>query len=465
MVGSFYDVRCCYVENGPCLFSVHLKSTLQDLDTMTNELEKYDLKNLEERPSLGMACIARFSEDNQLYRAVIMDIKPTQCQVAYVDYGNTEYVSFSDIYEIPPVFLEPKIFAIRFALSGYKELEPINDNIKKKFKQTVLQQDLRLKVMPLEGPPLVQYCELYNSTNSNVLKYLKRIYFRKYEYQMTADLLKSGDMVVIRYIESPKNFFVQKVQNIHLFDIMMDNLYLCCTKKVTQLSNLEKGAACAVKFENAWYRAEIVEIEQNNVIVRHIDFGNEREVSVDELAIISDDFIKFPPQAIPCCLKGFENSETVNESAIAQLEMLAEGNNRDRRHFKCQVFDINDNIAIVNLIDETIRPELNLMKKLYKLSMPFNKYIGLEKEGGLDGGVGVNEFPHNLQQQQSKTSSWNNENHIPQYDQRNTNTTEITTVDDWEFNSNEVKDVSFSRDNRQSKRSNNSNTFKEHNKR
>lgn len=130
-----------------------------------------------------------------------MSIKPTACQVAYVDYGNTELVSFSNLYEIPPTFLKHKIFAIRFALSGYKDLEPIDDSMRKLFKNMVFQKRLSLKVMPLEGPPLVQYCELWDN-KINILGALK-----------------------LSFVESPKKFFIQSVKNIPAFDNLMDELF------------------------------------------------------------------------------------------------------------------------------------------------------------------------------------------------------------------------------------------------
>ncbi|CAD7078047.1 unnamed protein product [Hermetia illucens] len=379
MVSNFYDVYCCFVENGPCVFSVHLKSTTEELNEMMNEIESIPLSNLSERPSIGMACIARYSEDNHLYRAVIMTIKPTSCQVAYVDYGNTENVPFADLYEIPTSLLDQKIFAIRFALSGYKELEPLDDSLKNAFKDMVLHKDLRLKVMPLEGPPLVQYCELYDG-NINILEALKKYKNRKLSYSSPPPL-NNNDVVVIRYVESPKKFFIQKVDSIRAFEQMMDDLFLYCKKRSTPLQKFTKGSACAVKFENAWYRAEILGMNQNRIHIRHVDFGNERNVEPGQLSAISERLVKFPIQATKCCLKGFENTESLSESATVQLEMLAENENNERRHFKCQIYQIQeDGTILVNLIDEKMRPELNLMKRLYKLSMPFNKYIGLEKE-------------------------------------------------------------------------------------
>lgn len=143
-----------------------------------------------------------------------------------------------------------------------------------------------------------------------------------------------------------------------------------------------KGIACAVKFENAWYRAEVIGESGSRVHIRHVDFGNERSVDKSQLYAINEKLVEVPPQAVHCCLKGFENADSLSDSATVQLEMLAETSDNERRHFKCIVMDqrLPDGAILVNLIDCTIRPKLNMMKRLFRLSMPFNTYFGLEKE-------------------------------------------------------------------------------------
>lgn len=160
-VGKTYDVYVSFVENGPCLFSVQLAVAQDELTEMMNRIERVELKQYAEKPVLGTACIARYSEDGQFYRALITGVQTTACKVVYIDYGNAELVKYCDLYEIPDEFLEAKAFAIRFTLSGHKDLEPIDESLKKAFKDLMMYKNCQLKVMPLEGPPLVQYCELY----------------------------------------------------------------------------------------------------------------------------------------------------------------------------------------------------------------------------------------------------------------------------------------------------------------
>ncbi|XP_011177865.2 maternal protein tudor [Zeugodacus cucurbitae] len=374
-VGKTYDVYVSFVENGPCLFSVQLALAQDELTEMMNRIERVQLKQYADKPVLGTACIARYSEDGQLYRALITGVQTTACKVVYIDYGNAELVKYKDLYEIPDEFLEAKAFAIRFTLSGHKELEPIDESLKKAFKDLMMYKNCQLKVMPLEGPPLVQYCELYLQ-KSNVLDVLKDIQKCRLVYPKS-EILNNNDIVEIRYIDSPKHFYVQKVDNIAKFEKLMDDMFLYYNKNQVVPNHLALGAPCIVKFENEWYRAEVMRADSTAIIVRHVDFGYEQKVTKNLLSNIAEKHLKLPRQAIQCCLKGFENNELSKDLATNQFEMLAEESNRQRRSFTVKVFRIQpDGVHLVNLCTK----DLNVMKKLYKLSMPFEQYLTLEKE-------------------------------------------------------------------------------------
>uniref|UniRef100_T1P9D4 Tudor domain protein n=1 Tax=Musca domestica TaxID=7370 RepID=T1P9D4_MUSDO len=375
VVGQIYDVSISFVENGPFLFSVQLVTHQDDLTDMMNRIEKVELKPFNDKPLLGTACIARYSEDGQLYRALITGVQPMACKVAYIDYGNAEMVHYRDLYEIPEEFLKYKAFAIRFTLSGHKELEPIDDSLKKAFKDLVIYKNCKLKVMPLEGPPLVQYCELYMQ-EKNILHVLRQIQKTRLVYAK-AEPLRNNDVVEIRYIDSPKNFYVQKVDNIPAFEKLMDDMFLYYNKNQNVPNHLALGAPCIVKYENEWYRAEVMRADATAIIVRHVDFGYEQKVTKNLLSTIAEKHLKLPRQAVQCCLKGFENNELSKDLATTQFEMLAEESNRERRSFTVKVFRIQpDGVNLVNLCTK----DLNVMKKLYKLSMPFEQYLTLEKD-------------------------------------------------------------------------------------
>ncbi len=216
----------------------------------------------------------------------------------------------------------------------------------------------------------------FTQQKSNVLDVLKDIQKCRLVYPKSENL-NNNDIVEIRYIDSPKHFYVQKVDNISKFEKLMDDMFLYYNKNQVVPNHLALGAPCIVKYDNEWYRAEVMRADSTAIIVRHVDFGYEQKVTKNLLSNIAEKHLKLPRQAIQCCLKGFENNELSKDLATNQFEMLAEESNRQRRSFTVKVFRIQpEGVHLVNLCTK----DLNVMKKLYKLSMPFEQYLTLEKE-------------------------------------------------------------------------------------
>ena len=79
---------------------------LSEIETVT----KTDVK-------IGDWCCARFSEDNELYRAIVSEISDEDgvVNITFVDYGNSETVETAEVLELPDKFkeMEPAAQAVR----------------------------------------------------------------------------------------------------------------------------------------------------------------------------------------------------------------------------------------------------------------------------------------------------------------------------------------------------------------
>jgi hypothetical protein len=85
-VGSVHEVVISYIEDGPTLFTIQLKQSEKDLDALNYGLSTVKLRALDGvncPPTTGQACIARFSRDQKLYRAVILAKSTNSCTVTY----------------------------------------------------------------------------------------------------------------------------------------------------------------------------------------------------------------------------------------------------------------------------------------------------------------------------------------------------------------------------------------------
>lgn len=166
-VGLTYDVYVSFVENGPHLFWVQLKSATNDLNAMMGQIEHMRLQTLNQFPGVGTACVARFSEDGNCYRALVSAVYGQRFRVVYVDYGNSEMVSLGDLYQIPQELLKIKPFAFRFALAGAKELGALDESMKRIFKNSALYINFQLTVQAPESVGSMQTCQLLHNVSNN----------------------------------------------------------------------------------------------------------------------------------------------------------------------------------------------------------------------------------------------------------------------------------------------------------
>lgn len=384
MVGSRHKIYVSYIEDGPSLFSVHLKSTEHDLDQLMAELGNYPLINLRDRPTIGMACVARYSEDQNLYRAVIMNIKPTTSLVAYVDYGNSEDVAFSDIYEIPPEFLDKPIFSIRFTLTGYQQLQPDTETMKDLFSSLVMDHELEMVVRPLDGPPFVQYCELLHNGES-VFERLLAAKQQQNDHRLGSfpeplELLDS-EVVIIRGIESAQKFYVQQCRNLGAFEEMMHRLNQHGVHAAPLLQ--VRVGSIGMSYHSvagSWCRVKVLSV--GPPLVQYSDLGSVNEVQLSEIRVIPAELMGLPVQAIECCLEGFEDVNNVSQSTVDQLELLADTDTGEPRKFKVRISDRRtaDGVLIVNLIDVAAQPILDVSQRVFMMGMPPNKFRQFESQ-------------------------------------------------------------------------------------
>ncbi len=89
------------------------------------EINNHPKKPLQEPPLPGSVCLGRYKDpggERVLCRAVVMSVMEHKCKLYYVDFGHTEILPYTDIFQLPPEYINPKVLSIRFTLSGLKRL-------------------------------------------------------------------------------------------------------------------------------------------------------------------------------------------------------------------------------------------------------------------------------------------------------------------------------------------------------
>ncbi|KPJ08016.1 Maternal protein tudor [Papilio machaon] len=364
-VNSQHKVFVSFAEEGPELFAVQLVSDAKKLQDMMDEINKRPHSSLKEPPMIGTVCLGRMSGDRIICRAIVMNLSGSQCKLFFVDFGDTEMVSYYDIFDIPEEFVKPNVFALRFCLSQVKKLEK-GPYLNETFKQLVNGKVLTLKVVSPEGPPLIQYGELFLD-NKNVLDLLMANMKDQLQFKWV-DLLPLGSRksVLVSYVDSCIKFYVQLSDKIEELNAVMEAVRVHCESKSSP-GELPVGAACCARFpdDDNWYRARVKDTKGNKVIVTYVDYGNEQEVDVSDLRTITPDLIRLPAQALKCALKGYEN-KPVETKTSNQLEMLA----LEKTLMAHVVGMLSSDTMLVTLVDDTVTPPLDVARRMNQLSQP-----------------------------------------------------------------------------------------------
>ncbi|CAK1585968.1 unnamed protein product [Parnassius mnemosyne] len=364
-VNSQHKVFVSFAEEGPELFAVQLVSDAKKLQDMMDDINRRPHSSLAEPPMIGTVCLGRMSGDRIICRAIVMNLSGSQCKLFFVDFGDTEMVSYYDIFDIPEEFVKPNVFAMRFCLSGVKKLEK-GPHLNETFKQLVNGKVLTLKVVSPEGPPLIQYGELYLD-NKNVLDLLLANMKDQLQFKWMEMLpLGSRRSVLVSYVDSCIKFYVQLSDKIDELNAVMNAVKAHCENRSSP-GELPVGAACCARFpdDDNWYRARVKDTRGKKVIVTYVDYGNEQEVDISDLRTITPELIRLPAQALKCALKGFED-KPVETKTSNQLEMLA----LEKTLMAHIVGVLSSDTMLVTLIDDTVTPPLDVARRMNQLSQP-----------------------------------------------------------------------------------------------
>ncbi|XP_026673866.1 uncharacterized protein LOC108630430 isoform X2 [Ceratina calcarata] len=442
-VGSKHEVYVSFVEDGPHKFSIQLQNTSHILSALMKDINSHPLQPLQEPPLPGSVCLGRYTLDGVLCRAVVMSVMENKCKLYYVDFGHTEVLPYTDIFQLPPHFINPKVLSIRFTLSGVHELN-VTDDMKDCFKKIISGTLLVLHVRPPEGPPLVQYGDLYD--NGRNIKEILKLAFPStvaitsltsptFGYHEPKKLSKGAEeIVIVSYVESCRKFFVQEESNVKFLELVMSNLAdFCAAAPTLNPSQLKIGLPCAALYDNQWYRAQILAVNANNVKVLYVDYGNEETVAPMSLRMICDALVKkLPAQATKCSLNGWEllpcTQEVHNRFELLILEKC----------LRIKVVDVNPEGIVVDLYE----PQQNENIKSQMLRIIGTETTIINEPSDYH----VTEHQHsvkiaNIQSNQHKVNQsdfWQNKNQSDSWRQSpNSNIQERNKSKNWKNESNE----------------------------
>lgn len=389
---STQKVRLSHYEKGVHLFYVQVESLDAQLQALMGRLQRITLNNLRSRPTLlGMACLAKYHK--KIYRAAVAKVPPSgdhnhhqhlnyQDNIIcnFVDYGFSASVKMENLFYIPEEFLNQPTFAMPFSFPALKNItfKSSIQEINYYFKEITEDRLLTLKCVNFDGPPICQYCELYDN-DKNIFDQLKSFNSSNFTFPLPQKLeMRKDYSVKVCYVESAQEFFVQLQDSEST--LQYDVLYIDLQKQLQSapvLHNLKPNLCVGVLIESEWYRGKVIEHNNNSARVAIVDFGIIEEVSVKVIRVLSSKFLKIPVFAYRCCLNGFQSME-VSENITTQFEIFCGDGHGDRKVFKMRIdSEMGKSGLFVELYDLNT-PPTHVNQMLLKNSRPLAETITLE---------------------------------------------------------------------------------------
>lgn len=237
--------------------------------------------------------------------------------------------------------------AMRFALAG---LEKSNVTLEMKcaFKDFVCNRQLTMRVAPAPRRAALPTCELWDENHVYALDVLKRAAMLSFPDAMVLNRGLSQD-VRVSYVYSCNRFFIQlKSKEGDLSALMAELQNSYANKKPLDLNMVKENMPCCALYDGdgQWYRAQVISVQSTGIKVRYVDYGNEEIIPIHNLRKLDPEHVtSLKPQALECCLNGYQNMEQDKERDNLLEELILE------QEFSMKVFDTQDNRVLVELFD------------------------------------------------------------------------------------------------------------------
>lgn len=331
--------------DSPSKFWIQTNKYAAEFDLLMNGLrELYSdltrVSGLIRKPVAGRLCVAK-AKDDVFYRAAICEVIETKAEVFFLDYGNKELVDCSNLRELPLRYRNIPALAIKCALHGIQPRRKEWDlNATLFFAKAVADKVLDVRILAkTQDTHLVQVIDSMSDGEKDFSKLLLSTGFADMEaidkpvvtpytkVVQTSDAFKASDVspsssspavkatfkehlfpigssfdVTVSYIESPNDFWCQKVNDAKFLKLLMQDLQRYYGSSEFQ-PPLEAACVALHPENRMWSRALVIQRHQaSHVTVLFVDFGETKRISIYDLRPIDPEFLKLEGQAFRCCL-------------------------------------------------------------------------------------------------------------------------------------------------------------------
>lgn len=310
--GDKVDVYIPFVESSQKFFCQDSHSA-SDLDDLMGRLEEHYSadQGIVSSVGVGAFCVARY-EDGGWYRAQVTQVQGDSIVVFYIDYGDTAVLPLSSIRTLIPEFTALPAQAIKCSLRGYSTSGRPQD-----FKDLVSEQEFQAQVIAL-GSQNTYEVELLSKDGIPVSGALSKGNEIVGAPSCTVSNIqwKQGDKidVYVPFVESVQKFFCQATQTSSDLEDLMAKLEECYSSDPETVTSILTGTFCVAQYEDGgWYRAQVMQVQGDNITVFYVDYGDTAVLSISSLRALRPEFSILPAQAVRCYLRGYSATKGPEE--------------------------------------------------------------------------------------------------------------------------------------------------------
>ncbi|NXF97342.1 TDRD1 protein, partial [Eubucco bourcierii] len=364
----------------PSEFYIQMSSpeVLDQMNKLAVKLQESDTVVQEHHNAVkGEVCVVRCSLDQSWRRGLIKDVDIVQkeAQVFYIDYGTNENIPFCWIKALhkdnellfPPCVIKCS-FANYDAKSWNEGTTSFSSHLMGKY-CTATVVDILQEEMMLSFAVDVVFPDL---ASENCFKGSEE---KIPEDKESLDCVHSnaecislcvGDIFpgMVSCIQNPENFFCQQTQSARQLAELQVSLNEHCKKSPSSPTfRPAVGSVCCAQFteDNLWYRAAVTAyVSEDTVTTIYIDYGNVEVLPLTRIRPMITRLMDLPAQAIKCTLAGIKPPLVGwTTKAISFMNQLVKD-----KVFAIKVVDKDDSRSVVELVDASVTPAINISSYL-----------------------------------------------------------------------------------------------------
>lgn len=227
---------------------------------------------------MGKLCAVE-SSDNNWYRGVIESVESNESQVRFIDYGNTEKVSSDVVKVLEERFYAPHQLAVKVSL--IVTLKGTEEEQKTVLVDNLIDKELTATFYNVGNKWLVELIDNDGKKMSEKLSELNVVAefkdTRPQQQQEIPEMIVGNRYkVFLSHSDSPAQFWLQRQEEVEAIEAMQASLQIAAPNFSPTIGTLEEGTLCAAlySYDNLWYRAEVLDADEDITTVRFIDYGN-----------------------------------------------------------------------------------------------------------------------------------------------------------------------------------------------